>query len=72
MATLYEVRDITIAVLLVLVARLNLVERKLIEHAHLVLNQHLDFVCQSAALKLYTSQSEIVESVSPYTCLATI
>jgi hypothetical protein len=56
----------------VLVARLNLVERKLIEHAHLVLNQHLDFVCQSAALKLYSSQLEIVESLSPYTCLAAI
>jgi hypothetical protein len=38
MTTLYEIGNITVAVRRVRVVRLNLIERKFIEHAYLVLN----------------------------------
>ena len=61
MTAFYKVGDKTVAVCRVRGGRLNLIEGVLIEHAHLVLNQDFDLVCQSAGLKLYATQPMIIE-----------
>lgn len=54
MTAAHEVSDKTVAVCLLWVVRLNLVERMLVAHTYLVLDQHFDLICQSAALELST------------------
>lgn len=61
MTAFYKVGDETVAICRVRGFRLNLVEGVLVEHAYLVLNQDFDLVCQSAGLKLYATQTMIVE-----------
>jgi hypothetical protein len=60
----YEVSNEAVAILLVRLVRLNLVERMLRCHADLVLDQHFNLVCQSAAPKLYSSQLLSVHAMS--------
>lgn len=72
MTAFYKIGDKTVAVFRVRVVRLDLVERVLVNHADLVLNQDLDLICQSAGLKLYATQPMIVEVMGVCTYLATI
>jgi hypothetical protein len=72
MTAFYKIGDKTVAVCRVRVVRLDLVEKMLINHTYLVLNQDFDLICQSAGLKLYATQPMIVGAISICTHLATI